>query len=215
MRCKEQVTRFHTGRLWDRLSIPTDRPQPTEGNGLRFNEAPWQERVSCLTKPGTTHFALTERTLEIKMEILLIENVANLGVRGDVVTVKDGYARNFLLPRKKALPVTAGNKRQIELEKDRNIKLRAKELSDAQALKARLEAVSLKTARKTGEHGHLFGSVTNADVAELLKPQGFEIEKQAISLPHVKELGVYAVEIRLYTGVHAKVNIEVTALAVE
>jgi len=149
------------------------------------------------------------------MEVLLIENVPHLGVRGDVVNVKDGYARNFLLPRKKALPVTAGNKRQIELEKERNLKLRAKELSEAQSLKEKLEAVSLSAARKTGEHGHLFGSVTNGDVAEMLKTKGFEIEKQAISLPHVKDLGTYVVEIRVYTGVHAKLNLEVTALAAE
>jgi len=149
------------------------------------------------------------------MEVLLIENVTNLGVRGDVVNVKDGYARNFLLPRKKALPVTAGNKRQIELEKERNLKLRAKELSEAQSLKEKLEAVSLSAARKTGEHGHLFGSVTNGDVAEMLKAKGFEIEKQSISLPHVKDLGTYTVEIRVYTGVHAKLNLEVTALAAE
>lgn len=149
------------------------------------------------------------------MEVLLIENVSNLGVRGDVVNVKDGYARNFLLPRKKALPVTAGNKRQIELEKERNLKLRAKELSEAQSLKEKLEAVSLTAARKTGEHGHLFGSVTNGDVAEMLKAKGFEIEKQSISLPHVKDLGAYVVEIRIYTGVHAKLNLEVTALAAE
>lgn len=149
------------------------------------------------------------------MEILLIENVPNLGVRGDIVTVKDGYARNFLLPHKKALPVTAGNKRQIELEKERNIKLRAKELADAQALKGKLEAVSLAVARKTGENGHLFGSVTNADVAELLKAKGFELEKQSISLPHIKDVGTFTVDIRLYTGVHAKLNIEVTALAAE
>lgn len=149
------------------------------------------------------------------MEVLLIENVTNLGVRGDVVNVKDGYARNFLLPRKKALPVTAGNKRQIELEKERNLKLRAKELSEAQSLKEKLEAVSLSAARKTGEHGHLFGSVTNGDVAEMLKAKGFEIEKQSISLPHVKDLGTYVVEVRIYTGVHAKLNLEVTALAAE
>jgi len=149
------------------------------------------------------------------MEILLIENVTNLGVRGDVVNVKDGYARNFLLPRKKALPVTAGNKRQIELEKERNIKLRAKELSEANSLKDKLEVVSLAVARKAGEQGHLFGSVTNADVVELLKAKGFTLEKHAISLPHVKDLGTYTVDIRLYTGVHAKLNLEVTALAAE
>jgi large subunit ribosomal protein L9 len=141
------------------------------------------------------------------MEVLLIENIPNLGVRGDVVNVKDGYARNFLLPRKKALPVTAGNKRQIEL--------RAKELAEALSLKEKLEAVSLSVAKKVGENGHLFGSVTNADVAELLKAKSFEIEKQTISLPHVKDLGTFIVDIRLFSGVHAKVNLAVTALGAE
>lgn len=149
------------------------------------------------------------------MEILLIENVPNLGVRGDVVNVKDGYARNFLLPRKKALPVTAGNKRQIELEKERNIKIRAKELADAQALAAQIGALSLSVAKKVGENGTLFGSVTNADVAELLKAKGFEVEKQAITLPHVKTVGNYEVDVRLYSGVHAKIALEVAALAAE
>jgi len=149
------------------------------------------------------------------MEILLIENVQNLGVRGDVVNVKDGYARNFLLPRKKALPVTSGNKRLIELEKERNLKMRAKELADAQTLAAKLEAVQLTIAKKVGENGTLFGSVTNGDVAELLKAKGFELEKQAITLPHVKAVGTYDVDIRLYSGVHAKLQVEVTALAAE
>lgn len=149
------------------------------------------------------------------MEVLLIENVANLGVRGDVVNVKDGYARNFLLPRKKALPVTAGNKRQIELEKERNLKMRAKELADAQSLKEKLEALSLAVAKKVGENGTLFGSVTNSDVADLLKAKGFEVEKQAITLPHVKTIGTYQADIRLYSGVHAIVNVEVSALAAE
>ena len=149
------------------------------------------------------------------MEILLIENVSNLGVRGDIVNVKDGYARNFLLPRKKALPVTAGNKRQIELEKERNMKLRAKELAGAQTLKEQLEALSLSISKKVGEAGHLFGSVTNADVADLLKAQGFEVEKQAISLPHVKTVGAYTVEIRLYTGVQAKLTLDVKAVESE
>lgn len=149
------------------------------------------------------------------MEVLLIENVLHLGIRGDVVNVKDGYARNFLLPRKKALPVTAGNKRQIELEKERAQKIRAKELAEAQALKAKLEAISLSVAKKAGEHGHLFGSVTNAEVAEMIKAKGFEVEKVAISLPHVKETGSFEVDVRLYTGVHAKLSLEVTALAAE
>ncbi|MCL1892659.1 MAG: 50S ribosomal protein L9 [Holophagaceae bacterium] len=149
------------------------------------------------------------------MEILLIENVTNLGIRGDVVNVKDGYARNFLLPRKKALPVTSGNKRQIELEKERNIKLRAKELATAQELKTRLDAISLSISKKSGENGQLFGSVTNADVAELLKAKGFEIERHSISLPHVKATGTYEVLIRLYTDVHSKIQLTVSAQSAE
>lgn len=147
------------------------------------------------------------------MEILLIENVAKLGHRGDVVTVKDGYARNFLLPRKLALPVTAGNKRQIELEQERAQKLRAKELADAQSLREKVEAVKLEIGKKAGESGTLFGSVTNADVAEMLKAKGFTVDRHAISLPHVKEAGSYTVDIRLYSGVHAKVALEVQAIA--
>lgn len=149
------------------------------------------------------------------MEVLLIENVTTLGARGDVVNVKDGYARNYLLPRKLALPVTAGNKRQIELEKARAEKLRAKELADAQAVKEKLEQVALSVSKKAGENGHLFGSVTNAEIAELLKAQGFTIEKQAISLPHVKQVGSFTVDVRLYSGVHAKLGLEVTAAAAE
>jgi large subunit ribosomal protein L9 len=149
------------------------------------------------------------------MEILLIENVQNLGVRGDVVNVKDGYARNFLLPRKKALPVTSGNKRLIELEKERNLKMRAKELADAQDLATKLEAIALTVAKKVGENGTLFGSVTNGDLADLLKVKGFELEKQSITVPHIKAVGTYDVDIRLYSGVHAKLHVEVTALPAE
>ena len=149
------------------------------------------------------------------MEILLIDNVAKLGQRGDVVTVKDGYARNFLLPRKLALPVTAGNKRQIELEKERAQKLRAKELADAQSLAEKISAIQLSVAKKAGESGHLFGSVTNAEVADMLKAKGFLVDRHAITVPVVKDVGTYPVEIRLYQGVLAKLNLEVTALSAE
>lgn len=149
------------------------------------------------------------------MEVLLIDNVTTLGARGDVVNVKDGYARNYLLPRKLALPVTAGNKRQIELEKIRAEKIREKELAEAQTLKEKLEQVTLTVTKKVGDNGHLFGSVTNAEVAELLKAQGYTVEKQSISLPHVKQVGSYTVDVRLYSGVHAKLALEVTALSAE
>ena len=147
------------------------------------------------------------------MEILLIDNVSKLGQRGDVVTVKDGYARNFLLPRKLALPVTAGNKRQIELEKERAQKLRAKELADAQSLAEKISALNLTVAKKAGEAGHLFGSVTNAEVADLLKAKGFIVDRHAITVPHIKDVGAYTVEVRLYQGVIAKVTLDVTAIA--
>ena len=149
------------------------------------------------------------------MEVLLIDNVTTLGARGDVVNVKDGYARNYLLPRKLALPVTAGNKRQIELEKIRAEKIREKELAEAQTLKEKLEQVTLTVTKKVGDNGHLFGSVTNAEVAELLKSKGYTVEKQSISLPHVKQVGSYSVDVRLYSGVHAKLALEVTALSAE
>ena len=147
------------------------------------------------------------------MEILLVENVINLGSRGDVVNVKDGYARNFLLPRKLALPVTAGNKRQIELEKERVQKLRAKEHAEALELKAKLDELVLQTSKKVGDNGHLFGSVTNAEVADLLRQKGFIVDKQAVSLPHIKDLGAYTVHVKLYSGVSADLKLEVAAEA--
>ncbi len=145
------------------------------------------------------------------MEILLVENVINLGSRGDVVTVKDGYARNFLLPNKLALPVTLGNKRQIELEKERVQKLRAKEHAEALDLKTKLDELVLKTTKKVGDNGHLFGSVTNAEVAELLRQKGFSVDKQAVSLPHIKDLGTYTVHVKLYSGVASDVKLEVVS----
>ena len=145
------------------------------------------------------------------MEILLVENVINLGSRGDVVTVKDGYARNFLLPFKKAIPVTLGNKRQIELEKARVQKLRAQEHAEALELKAKLDELVLKSTKKVGDNGHLFGSVTNAEVADLLRQKGFVVDKQAISLPHIKDLGAYSVHVKVYSGVTSDVKLEVVA----
>ena len=97
-----------------------------------------------------------------------------------------------------ALPVTAGNKRQIELEKVRAEKL---------------EAVTLAVSKKAGEQGHLFGSVTNADVAELFKGKGFTLDRREITVPHIKDAGTYIVDVRLYSGVHAKVTLEVSAIA--
>ena len=149
------------------------------------------------------------------MEILLIENVRNLGVRGDVVTVKDGYARNFLLQCNKALLVTTSNKYFIEREKDRSRKILAKEMAEALAQSAKLEAIPLAIVKKVGKSGTLFGSVTNSDIADLLKLKGFDIDKHSITVPHVKTVGNYDIDVRLYAGVHAKLHVEVTALVTE
>ena len=149
------------------------------------------------------------------MEILLIQNVPTLGARGDVVNVKDGYARNFLLPRKLALPVTAGNKRLIELEKERNLKMRAKELADAQALAPGWKPSRSPSPRRSATAAPCSDRSPMWTWPICSRPRDSKLEKQSITLPHVKTIGTYEVDIRLYSGVHAKLPIEVTALAAE
>src|SRR5579862_7760329 len=124
------------------------------------------------------------------MEVILREHVDNVGRRGEIVKVADGYARNFLLPRKLALLVTEGNKKQIERERE---KFDAKEMEEqkvAEAVAARLTGVDVEIARKVGENDVLFGSVTSADVAEALAAKGFEIDRRKLHLPEpIKKLG--------------------------
>ena len=149
------------------------------------------------------------------MDIILREHVEHLGARGEIVKVADGYARNYLLPRKLALLATEGNKKRVERERKIAEAREAEERAASEAIATRLSALELTFTRRVGETEQLYGSVTSQDIADALKAKGFEVEKQAISLPHVKELGSFVVEIRLYTGVHAKLSLEVTALAAE
>src|SRR5580704_4625833 len=111
------------------------------------------------------------------MEVILREHVDNLGRRGEVVKVADGYARNYLLPRKLALMATEGNKKQIERERSKFEAKEAEERGAAEAVAARLRAVEVQIARKVGETEALYGSVTSADVVEALAKKGFEIDK--------------------------------------
>jgi large subunit ribosomal protein L9 len=148
------------------------------------------------------------------MEVILRDHVENLGRRGDVVKVADGYARNFLLPRKLALPATPGNVKVVERQRKIADAREAAERSGAEALAARLTQADLSLARRVGEHETLYGSVTSADIADELAAKGFEIDKRKIQLAEpIKRIGEFSVPIKLHHDVVANVQVKVTPLA--
>jgi len=145
------------------------------------------------------------------MEVILRDDLPKLGRRGEVVTVKDGYARNFLFPRKLALPATPGNRQQIEQEKAAHARREAKEVSDADALAGMLADVTLTISAKAGESDQLFGSVTAMDIAEALAVKGYNIDKRKVELEEpIKTIGEYQVPLRLHRDVTATVKVNVT-----
>jgi large subunit ribosomal protein L9 len=144
------------------------------------------------------------------MEVILREHVDNLGKRGEVVKVANGYARNFLLPRKLALAVTEANKRQIERERKIADAREAEEKSHAEAFAGRLAQVEVEIGRRVGENDTLYGSVTSADIAHALHAKGFEVEKRKIHLPEpLKALGETMVPVRIHREVTAQVRVRV------
>ena len=144
------------------------------------------------------------------MEVILKEDVVNLGHRGDVVKVADGYGRNFLLPRKLALQATLANKAVIEQMKSAAVRRSATEKVQAEELVAKLEPLVLTFTRKSSENGQLFGSVTSSDIAGELETKGFEIDRRKIQLSEpLKALGNYDVAIKLHREVTAKVKVKV------
>jgi large subunit ribosomal protein L9 len=146
------------------------------------------------------------------MEVILREHVDNLGRRGDLVKVADGYARNYLLPRKLALLATDGNKKVIEREKVRFDIKEAEEQKVAQAVADRLTTVEIAIARKVGETDALFGSVTNADIAEALAAKGFDIDRRKIALHEpIKKIGEVEVPVKLHRDVVVKLKVKVVA----
>ena len=150
------------------------------------------------------------------MEVILREHVDNLGRRGEVVKVADGYARNYLLPRKLALLVTAGNKQQIERERGKFEAREQEEKKVAEAIAARLAGVEIQIARKVGETEVLFGSVTSADIAAALAAKGFEIDRRKLNLREpIKKLGEYDIPLRLHPEVTIPVKVKVVAEGVE
>jgi len=146
------------------------------------------------------------------MEVILREHVDNLGRRGDVVKVADGYARNYLLPRKLALAVTDVNKRQIEREKKVAEVKDAEERSQADAVAQRLTQAEIEIARRVGENQTLYGSVTSADIAQALHAKGFDVDKRKIQLPEpLKALGETTVPVKIHRDVTAHVKLTVVA----
>ncbi len=142
------------------------------------------------------------------MEIILRQAIENLGHPGDVVTVKNGYARNFLLPRGFAYEATPGNLKRIGAERGRLEAAESERRESASELAKRLEEVQLTFSARVGEEGKLFGSVTSADVAEQLAAQGFHIEKRLIDLHEpIKALGVYRVPVRLHADVKPEIRV--------
>ena len=146
------------------------------------------------------------------MEVILRDHVENVGKRGEVVKVADGYARNFLLPRKLALPATPGNLKQVERER---VKLDAKETEEkgvAERLAAKMAGASVVITRRVGETEVLYGSVTSADIAEQLAKMGFETDKRKLGLREpIKKLGEYTVPLRLHRDVVVDVPVKVVA----
>jgi large subunit ribosomal protein L9 len=144
------------------------------------------------------------------MQIILQEDVEKLGNRGDVVTVKPGYARNFLLPRKLAIEASAGNMKALERIRTALAKKTATELEAAQKQAELLTGVSLKFTRKTGENDQMFGSVTSADIAEGLGAQGFKIDKRQVQLSEpIKIIGENTVTIKVFRDVTAQIKVGV------
>ena len=144
----------------------------------------------------------------MSMQVFLMADVKDLGAEGDVVTVSDGYARNYLLPRKLAAAVTEGTKRQLaKIQREREAS-RKVALDAAKGLSARLEGVSVTIRVKTAEAEKLYGSVTGQDIIDALKAQGVELDKSWLDLEHpIKELGVFDVKVKLHPEIEAVVKV--------
>ena len=145
------------------------------------------------------------------MEVILREEVEKLGTRGQVVTVASGYARNFLLPRRLAVPANDSNKKIVEQERQAHLRKDAKLQGDAQELAKIMSSVSLSFAHKVGENDHLFGSVTAKDIADALIVKGYNIDRRKIDLHEpIKQLGTYQVGVKLHKDVTVQIPVTVT-----
>jgi len=144
------------------------------------------------------------------MEVILRDHVDHVGKRGDIVKVADGYARNYLLPRKLALPATDANKNWIARERKISEAREGEERVAAEALAERLVALDLQIARKVGDNDTMYGSVTNADIADLIKAKGFDVDRRKILLPDpLRTLGESMIPVKLHRDVTAQLKITI------
>ena len=144
------------------------------------------------------------------MEVILREFVDKLGKRGEIVKVSSGYARNYLLPRKLALPATEGNKKHVERERKKMDTREAEEKSQAEAIAARLASVDIRIARRVGDTEQLYGSVTSADITEFLKEKGFDVDRRKLILPEpIKTIGEHDVPLKLHRDVTVPLKVKV------
>ena len=146
------------------------------------------------------------------MDVILKEDVSNLGHRGDVVKVAEGYGRNFLLPKRLAIEATEANKSVIEQMKQSAVRRSAREKSDAEQLVTQLDNVALVFKRKVGENEHLFGSVTSADIAQQLEQRGFNIDRRKIQMQEaLRQLGEFHIPVKLHREVAAQIKVTIEA----
>src|SRR5437870_9062552 len=144
------------------------------------------------------------------MEVILRDHVEKLGKRGEIVKVSDGYARNYLLPQKLALPATAGNKKHVERERKIVETREAEEKSQAEGIAARLAAIDITIARRVGDTEQLYGSVTAADITEFLKAKAFEVDRRKLILPEaIKSIGEHNVPLKLHREVTVPLKVKV------
>ncbi|HET7710716.1 MAG TPA: 50S ribosomal protein L9 [Thermoanaerobaculia bacterium] len=150
------------------------------------------------------------------MKVILTDEIRGLGTRGDIVTVKDGYARNFLIPKNLAREATPGNLKAVEQEKKKWALLAQQERDVAQKAADSVKGVRVVIQKRVGDHGQLFGSVTANEIADALEAKGVQVEKRRIELDHpIKTLGVHDVDVRLHRDVSAHIQVEVVPLGVE
>ena len=145
------------------------------------------------------------------MQVILMDKVVNLGALGDVVKVKDGYARNFLIPQGKAKRATESNLKVFEVKRAELEKAQADQLAQAQERGAKLEGLMVQISQKSGVDGRLFGSVTNVDIVEALQKQGFEVERAQVRMPSgpIKQIGDSAITVALHTDVVVNITVSV------
>ena len=150
------------------------------------------------------------------MKVILTEEIRGLGTRGDVVTVKDGYARNYLLPKNLAREATPGNLKSVEQERKKWALLSQQEKDAAQKAADAVKGTKVTIQKRTGENGQLFGSVTANEIADALVAKGVDVDKRRIELAHpIKSLGSHEVDVRLHREVTAHIVVEVVPLGVE